>query len=279
MFVHDDSLIFRVLLQRGHDRVREGDVGGLDDGVKGLRLGLEVVAFDTLVVSANLKFMLIGAMTSSHLLGVVNKGEDALDKSEQGDQTDGAQGRLVKVADHGQRLSPREIVLFAIEQVARVIGKTAGERVVSVIVVIVLAPVPVESASLGRVAIIGESKDSAECLKHGLDSDLEQCGAEDPEEEEAEDMPDKHAGDVRPLTILSLLLEGTVLDSASPCTTFDRIINLGDECPPKEDACYGGLGDIPPMENHCQVVFEDLEKIHVETEGGCCEDNDYPSKD
>lgn len=115
-------------------------------------------------------------------------------------------------------------------------------------------------------------------MSHGLDSDLEHSGAEGPVEKEAENMPDKHAGDVRPLTILSCLLEGTVLYCASPCATLDRIINLGDECPPKEDSCYGGLDNIPPMKNHRQVVFEDLEKIHVEAEGGCCEDNDDPSE-
>lgn len=137
-------------------------MGGLDDRVKGLRLRLEVVAFDTLVVGANFEFMLVGAMASSHLLDVVNKGEDALDKGEQGDQTSGAQGSLVKVADHSQRLSPREVVLIAVVQIARVIDKAAGERVVIIVVIIVPAPVPVERASLGRVAIIGEGKDSAE---------------------------------------------------------------------------------------------------------------------
>lgn len=166
---------------------------------------------------------------------------------------------------------------MAVVQVARVISKGASGWVVVVIIIVVLGPVPVQSMGLGRVAIIGESKDSAERPRHGLDRDLEHRGTEGPVAEEAEDMPEKQAGCVGSLAVFSHLLEGSLLDRASPSATPDRIGNLGDECPPKDGSCYGGLDNVSPMEDHRQVVFEDLEQVHVEAKGGCCEDNDDPS--
>lgn len=82
MLIHNDSLIRRTLLQRRHNGVRDGIAGGLDDGVKRLGLGVEVVALDALVVGTNLEFIFFGAISSSHLPSIMDKSHNALDKGE-----------------------------------------------------------------------------------------------------------------------------------------------------------------------------------------------------